>query len=139
MGPLRCRHPSNLRGCDEYFPIRRAANDTHYTLGRAFLQDTYVIADYKRTNFSVHQAVFENPMPAQEILPIRSPPNVTRSNSTTSGSSGLRKSAIVGLSVYLSVAFILVTVPLVLIFYRRKAPTYYTDIAPLAPTIHEAE
>ncbi|KAF2630714.1 hypothetical protein BU25DRAFT_245896 [Macroventuria anomochaeta] len=42
-----------------YFPIRRAANDTQYTLGRAFLQEAYVIAYYERSNSSVHQTVFD--------------------------------------------------------------------------------
>ena len=43
-----------------YFPIRRAGNETQYTLGRTFLQEAYVIADYERMNFSVSQAVFTN-------------------------------------------------------------------------------
>ncbi|MCJ1387067.1 hypothetical protein MMC17_010196 [Xylographa soralifera] len=34
-----------------YFPIRRAANDTQNTLGRTFLQEAYLIADYERSNF----------------------------------------------------------------------------------------
>jgi hypothetical protein len=37
-----------------YFPIRRAKNSTQYTLGRTFLQEAYVIADYERANFSIH-------------------------------------------------------------------------------------
>lgn len=41
-----------------YFPIRRAANDTQYTLGRTFLQQAYIIADYERSTFSVHQCIF---------------------------------------------------------------------------------
>ncbi|KAL9623751.1 MAG: hypothetical protein Q9160_001982 [Pyrenula sp. 1 TL-2023] len=34
------------------------ANDTQYTLGRTFLQQAYVIADYERSTFSVHQCIF---------------------------------------------------------------------------------
>ncbi|PGH26421.1 hypothetical protein AJ80_01919 [Polytolypa hystricis UAMH7299] len=41
-----------------YFPIKRAANDTQYTLGRAFLQEVYLIADYERSNFSLSQCTF---------------------------------------------------------------------------------
>jgi hypothetical protein len=40
-----------------YFPLRQAANDTQYTLGRAFLQEAYIITDYERNNFSVYQAL----------------------------------------------------------------------------------
>lgn len=34
-----------------YFPLRRAANSTQYTLGRAFFQEAYVIADYDAQKF----------------------------------------------------------------------------------------
>lgn len=56
-----------------YFPLRQAQNDTQYTLGRTFLQDAYVIADYDRSNFSVSQAVFPNGSNAQQIVAIRRP------------------------------------------------------------------
>ena len=46
-----------------YFPMRRAANNTQFTLGRTFLQEAYIIVDYERSNFSVHQAVFRDPNP----------------------------------------------------------------------------
>lgn len=52
------------------FPIRRAANDTQYRLGRAFLQEAYIIADYERSTFSVHQAHFEEMMPPESIVTI---------------------------------------------------------------------
>lgn len=38
-----------------YFPLQRAANNTQYTLGRAFLQEAYLTVDYERGNFSVSQ------------------------------------------------------------------------------------
>jgi hypothetical protein len=41
-----------------YFPLRKAANSTQYTIGRAFLQETYLTVDYERNNFSLSQAVF---------------------------------------------------------------------------------
>ena len=41
-----------------FFPLQRAQNDSQYTLGRVFLQQAYVIADYDRSNFSVSQALF---------------------------------------------------------------------------------
>lgn len=40
-----------------YFPLRQAANAAQYTIGRAFLQEAYIITDYERNSFSVHQAV----------------------------------------------------------------------------------
>ena len=49
----------------KYFPIKKAANSTQYTLGRAFFQHAYVIADYERRTFSVNQAVFTSNRPSQ--------------------------------------------------------------------------
>lgn len=42
-----------------YFPVRRAANDTQYILGRTIFQETYVIVDQERSNFTIAQALFE--------------------------------------------------------------------------------
>ncbi|CZR58622.1 uncharacterized protein PAC_08514 [Phialocephala subalpina] len=49
--------PNNTR----YFPIIRAANDTQYTLGRTFLTETYLIADYEREKFYLSQTNFAGP------------------------------------------------------------------------------
>ena len=56
-----------------YFPIRRAQNNTQFTLGRTFLQYAYVIADYERSNFSVSQALFPDASVSQNIISIFSP------------------------------------------------------------------
>jgi hypothetical protein len=41
-----------------YFPIRRCPND-QYTLGRAFLQEAYVIVDYEVSRFQLAQVVWD--------------------------------------------------------------------------------
>ena len=56
-----------------YFPLKQAQNHSQYTLGRAFLQDAYVIADYDRSNFSVSQVVFPNGSNTQHIVAIHRP------------------------------------------------------------------
>ncbi|KAF1842153.1 acid protease [Cucurbitaria berberidis CBS 394.84] len=56
-----------------YFPIRRAQNETQYTLGRTFFQEAYIRVDYERNNFSVHQALFPATNERQQIVPIWSP------------------------------------------------------------------
>lgn len=56
-----------------YFPLKRAQNDSQFTLGRTFLQDAYVIADYDRNNFSVSQAIFPNILNTQQIVAILVP------------------------------------------------------------------
>ena len=67
----------NVMSSTHYFPLKRAANQTQYTLGRAFLQQAYLIADYERSTFSVHQAVFPTTLKT-DLRPI-SPPQETPS------------------------------------------------------------
>jgi hypothetical protein len=53
-----------------YFPLRRADNDTQYTLGRAFLQNAYVIANYENFTFSVSQAKYPSTSEGQQVITI---------------------------------------------------------------------
>jgi hypothetical protein len=66
-----------------YFPLKEAANDTQYTLGRAFLQEAYLTVDYDRGNFSISQCTWIQGA-SENIVSILSPSygNLT-SNSTT--------------------------------------------------------
>jgi cbb3-type cytochrome oxidase subunit 3 len=56
-----------------YFPLRRAMNDSQYTLGRAFLQEAYLTVDWERSNFSLSQATAQPP-PSSNIVAILPPP-----------------------------------------------------------------
>lgn len=81
--------PPLVSNATRYFPLKRAANDTQYTLGRAFLQETYLIADYERNNFSLSQCTFVAGAPSK-IVTIESIADATSSadgSSTTSGGS----------------------------------------------------
>lgn len=109
----------NLSKSSKYFPLRRAVNDSQYTLGRTFLQETYVpfscykpvgifpfkliinrnrylIVDYERANFSVAQALFiENA--EQKLIPILSLNDtsqnitITKNNPSSNPSTGSHK------------------------------------------------
>ncbi|RGP69268.1 peptidase catalytic [Fusarium longipes] len=41
-----------------YFPLKRAKNESQYTLGRVFLQEAYLTADYERGVFNVSQCAW---------------------------------------------------------------------------------
>ena len=102
-----------------YFPLRRAANETQQTLGRAFLQEVYIIVDYERSNFSVHQAIFKEPNPSQ-IVTIHSTSYTAANSSTTHGGhQRLDHGGIVGLAIGV-VAFVATIVAIVTFMYRRK-------------------
>ena len=79
-----------------YFPIRRAKNESMYTLGRAFMQEAYLKVDYERGNFSIHQALFPDTNVRQQIVTILSPGSVGQT-SATQGTARLTPGAIAGI------------------------------------------
>jgi hypothetical protein len=83
-----------LVNASHYLPIRRAANESQFTLGRAFLQNAYLIVDYEHSNFSIQQRAFNSGASQNltAILPSRSSvetdppgPDVNIANSNTPG------------------------------------------------------
>lgn len=99
-----------------YFPIRRAANSTQYVLGRTLLQETYLIVDYERANFTLAQAAWPDPLPAANIVTISSPASTS---STSTSSSNLSTGAIVGIAIG-AASLILLAILGVLFFRRRR-------------------
>ena len=87
-----------VNNATRYFPLKQAHNSSQYTLGRAFLQDAYVIADYDRSNFSVSQAVFPNGSNTQQIVAIHRPgdtlPPTYRKVLSTGAKAGIAVAAI---------------------------------------------
>ncbi|KAL8657459.1 MAG: hypothetical protein Q9226_001888 [Calogaya cf. arnoldii] len=61
-----------MKNTTRYFPLMRAANESQYTLGRTFLQEAYLIADYERRNFSISQCSWKEGV-QRDIIPILSP------------------------------------------------------------------
>jgi hypothetical protein len=55
-----------------YFPLKRAANESQYTLGRVFLQEAYLIVDFERKNFTLVQAKFPDSHTLPQITAITS-------------------------------------------------------------------
>lgn len=95
-----------------YFPIRRAANYTQYTLGRAFLQQAYLIADYERSTFSVHQALFD--AAPEDLVTI---PSLATAAAAASQSSPLSAGAIAGIVV---AAVVVLTGLCACVFFVRR-------------------
>jgi hypothetical protein len=86
----------------KYFPLKRADNETQYTLGRTFFQEAYVITDYERRNFSISACKYDILEP-QNIVAILPPSNAINSSSPTStpttlSSTSLPKAAIGGIA-----------------------------------------
>ncbi|KAH7083520.1 peptidase aspartic [Paraphoma chrysanthemicola] len=90
-----------------YFPLKRAKSANQYTLGRAFLQEAYVIADYERQNFSVWPCKWDESTMNDKVVTI-----LPRGEFIGSDNSGRRKGlgggAIAGIAVgCVAVVFIL--------------------------------
>ncbi|KAF2231180.1 acid protease [Viridothelium virens] len=80
-----------VNGSSRYFPLKRAANETQYVLGRAFLQEAYVTVDYERSSFQVQQAIFPGSSTSQKLVAIQSP-NATASSNTSDTSTSSQPS-----------------------------------------------
>ncbi|KAH7110861.1 aspartic peptidase domain-containing protein [Dendryphion nanum] len=72
-----------------YFPIRRSQGN--FTLGRVFLQSAYVIVDYERGSFSVHQTRVSTTTPQKQIVSIQPP---EKTNSTERASETPKKNSV---------------------------------------------
>ncbi|KAL1618752.1 hypothetical protein SLS56_010443 [Neofusicoccum ribis] len=70
-----------------YFPIKRAANSSQCTLGRVFLQETHLFADFDNGWFNISQARFDN-SGAHQIVTVFDAESTT-TNGTQSGNQGL--------------------------------------------------
>jgi hypothetical protein len=52
-----------------YFPLKRATDESQYVLGRVFLQNVYIFADYQKYTFNMSKAV-HNPKVKSQIIPV---------------------------------------------------------------------
>jgi hypothetical protein len=113
-----------------YFPLRRATNENQYTLGRSFLQEAYIITDYERNNFSIHQAIHTtNPIGNTSIINIVPLSESNLAGTPASNREGLSTTAIISIAVSGGVFVILLS--LALFFFCRRRPT--------SPPTHESE
>lgn len=85
----------NLR----YFPLSRAQNDneTQFTLGRAFMQEAYLVADYERYNFTIGPRAF-NSNSQPNVIAIQ-PLSANNGGGGGGGGGGLSGGAIAGVVV----------------------------------------
>jgi hypothetical protein len=94
-----------------YFPIRRAADEKLYVLGRAFLQEAYLVVDWERGNFSLSQA--RHHTTERNIVPIQSV------NDGTAKRSGSKPGVIAGIVVAIS-AVVMIAAGACYVLLRRK-------------------
>lgn len=106
-----------------YFPLRRAANSSQYTIGRAFLQETYLAVDYERNYFSLSQAVFNaDSNTGTWLSPISRPPDSTWPGPDvgTKTNAGLSTGAKAGIGVGAAIGASAATVLIWMLCLRKK-------------------
>ena len=112
---LTAKYPI-VNNATRYFPLKQAQNDSQYTLGRAFLQNAYVIADYDRSNFSVSQATFPNGSNTQQIVAIHRPEDIPPAIYRKTLSIG----AIIGIAVTTGVSFSIIVIAIIRYGLRKR-------------------
>jgi hypothetical protein len=108
--------PPLVNNSTRYFPLKRASNQTQYTLGRAFLQEAYLTVDYERRNFSLSQAIWNDTAP-ENIITIKPPSSTTP---PPPKSSALSPGAIAGIVIG-AVVVLLAILTILLVYRKRKA------------------
>lgn len=104
-----------------YFPLKQAANDTQYTLGRTFLQEAYLIADYDRSALSLFPAVFSDSSIAPKLVPVNPPREMNAITVTnTNTPSGLSRAAMIGIILGSITILIAVAAAILFFFYRNR-------------------
>lgn len=124
-----------VNGSARYFPIRRATSERQYILGRVFLQEAFLIADYERRTFSVSQAAFPSTAMPQEIVDIN-PPTSESSNSKIKSHhhNAITPGVIAGITVGVAVSLALKSTALVYYGKRRQRKKQAAVQDPESPT-----
>lgn len=113
-----------LENSTTYFPLRRAANESQYTLGRTFFQEAHIGVDYERAKFNISQCTWEQNAAADivTVLAAETTDSVNYSGNTTTASkhsSGLSVGAIVGIAIG-AVAVIAIIAGILIWRWRRQ-------------------
>jgi hypothetical protein len=116
---------TTVDGSAPYFPVRIASNASQYTIGRAFLQESYLTVDYARNNFSISQAKFAGDAVVNTNL-VDIAPTTSRSEQSVptgekSSTPGISKGAVIGIAIgAVAIAVAIITLAVVIILHRRR-------------------
>ncbi|KAF2095070.1 acid protease, partial [Rhizodiscina lignyota] len=103
-----------------YFPLKRAENSSQYALGRAFLQEAYIIADYDRSQFHVSQALFPDLGDLPKLTAIEPPKPGNNTTPEPRKDDKLSEGAIAGIAVAAVIVPFSIIAALVYVYRRRS-------------------
>ncbi|KAL8689228.1 MAG: hypothetical protein Q9218_005052 [Villophora microphyllina] len=76
-----------------YFPLRRAKDDSQYTLGRVFLQEAFILVDYDNKRFSLSQAQYNQGTPSHIVVTSATTGSNTANSNTTANNPAIVKTS----------------------------------------------
>lgn len=122
---LRYPYPNVEGGPDAtpmpYFPLKRQKDGGRVVIGRAFMQEAYLITNYETGTFSVHQAEFPDDPLATSIKAISADDKIPASSqSTSTGQNGLTKGQLAGVIVGACLGAVVVGVAIWWCLRKRK-------------------
>ncbi|KAF7125408.1 hypothetical protein CNMCM5793_001586 [Aspergillus hiratsukae] len=144
--------PPLVKNSSYYFPLKRAANSSQYTLGRTFLQEAYLSADYERGVFNVSACAW-NEGAEQNIVTIIPKDSDSSSCSgsgcsSSAGSSGdsspLSRGAVAGIAIAALVGVVILAGVLFFFIRRQRQKAAYkatppeTSVSVLSGPVHNA-
>lgn len=103
-----------------YFPLKQAANETQYTLGRTFLQEVYVLADYDHGLITLYKALYPDSSVQSNIVAICPPDSTACNLSSQSNSHKISTGPIVGIVIGTIVIIICVGIGIRIKMRRKK-------------------
>ncbi|CZR51260.1 uncharacterized protein PAC_01135 [Phialocephala subalpina] len=105
-----------------YFPLKRANTTSQITLGRTFLQEAYLIADYERNTFSVHQMKWDPNASAAitSILPPSASPSPASAPVSESKKNKVPTTTIVAATICGAVFLTVLAASIILIRQRQR-------------------
>ena len=110
-----------------YFPLRRAANESQYWIGRTFFQEAYISVDYERQRFNVSQRNWDASSPTHIVAIPEYTGESAVSGSPGTSSSSLSGGAIAGIVVGAIAVVVLLGLLLVWLFRRRSLAARRAD------------
>ena len=110
-----------------YFPLKQAANETQYTLGRTLLQEVYVLADYDRGLITLYQGVYPDSSVQSNIVTICPPDSSACNASPQSSSQKVSTGAIVGIAIGAILVCLGIGIWIWIVKKRRQVPTKVTE------------
>ncbi|KAG9257344.1 aspartic peptidase domain-containing protein [Emericellopsis atlantica] len=90
-----------------YFSLRRSGDNSTYVIGRSFFQEAYLLTEYDRETFSIHQALFPDSPNESAVLETIEQPDGSPYPPPKSRNDGMSTAAIVGIAVGVTIAVVL--------------------------------